>query len=129
MECADREAIGLPRMDEAKCLAHIDGCIREGFALLVEAGEFLAPVGTLLGVRYEMWFRREPIASDLFTYVLPEWRRKGVGLTLYRRFRSWRKEHGLKLCLGQVSGIEVERMEKLFAHLGMRKAGATYFEA
>lgn len=127
MEDSHREAtFPMPAIDRDRCMAHIDGCVSQGFAAVAVAGEFV--VGALLGAETGFWFSREKRVSDVFTYVLPAHRKSGIGLALYRSFRDWAHERGAKIMLGQLTGVEPERMEKLFDRFGLKKMGSTYIE-
>jgi len=119
-------AYAMAPMDPAKCIAHIDGCMREGFAMVGDVNDEV--VGCLLGAENAPWFSSQKRASDLFTYVDPDYRRTGLGLRLYRAFRAWAHERNLKVSLGQLTGVETERMERLFERFGLTKMGASYIE-
>src|SRR5690242_14827689 len=103
MERAHGEAAyRMPAIDRDKCMAHIEGCMGEGFAaVVVRDGQI---IGTMLGVVTDLWFSGERRASDLFTYVQPDQRHGGVGLRLYRMFRQWAHRRGTKIMHSQISG-------------------------
>jgi GNAT superfamily N-acetyltransferase len=111
-----QEAVNLPALDPTKATATWEAA---PFAILAEKdgdviGGFAANVSSF-------WFSAEPIACETFTDVLPEARGSGAGLALYGTFLRWAKKLGHRAVLANSCGLDNERLERVFAKLGLTK--------
>ena len=113
-------------VDWGKCLGWICKCRDEGFAMVAEKdGEV---IGAMLGHKEAPWFSEQEYAVDVFTFVSKAHRGTGAGLKLYRTFLRWAHENETPVFIGQNSGVQVERVEKIFGHLGLTKCGSVFIE-
>jgi GNAT superfamily N-acetyltransferase len=83
-------------------------------------------VGAFVANVTSFWFSSEPVACEVFTYVLPEARRSGAGVALYRTFLRWAKKLGHRAVLANSCGLDNERLERVFAKLGLLKMGSQW---
>lgn len=116
----------MPALNLAKCGMRLAACVADGFAVVAEhAGKL---IGCFLGQRGTLWMSCDPLAMEVFTYVVPEARNTGAGSALYRAFRVWAKTNELPLLLANSCGYD-ERFEKLFTRMGLTKIGCQFLEA
>jgi hypothetical protein len=91
--------VNLPALDLAKATT-----TWEAAPLAILAEKDGGVIGAFAGNVSSFWFSAEPIACETFTYVLPEARRSGAGLALYRTFLRWPKKLGHSAVLA--NGLE-----------------------
>lgn len=93
-----------------------------GFAYVAEHGEKLT--GILIGIADHLWFSEDRYATDLLFYS----ERPGDGLKMLRKFVewAWTTPRVVEITMGQSSGIDIERMDALYARAGLTKVGSMY---
>ncbi|HEY4117563.1 MAG TPA: GNAT family N-acetyltransferase [Byssovorax sp.] len=86
-------------------------------------------VGFLGGALTTYPFCNERLAHDVGFYVAPEARASSAAVRLIQAFRAWAVEQGAReVSLGVSSGVEVDRIERLYTRLGFRRMGGVYRE-
>lgn len=64
--------------------------------------------------------------SDKYTYVLPEYRTATHGRDLLKAARDYAIMNKVPMQLSILSGEDIDRKDKLYQRLGLRKVGFTY---
>lgn len=78
--------------------------------------------GALFGDVQQAWYSRALVASDLFFYA-----RDGSGIRLLHDFCQWAIQMGAQaIQMESTSGIEPERVSKLFEKFGLQRVGAVH---
>lgn len=100
-----------------RCIASRLGCV-----LVSTHGGRLT--GTIVGVAQELWWSRRKYATDLLFFS----ERAGDGFRLLKSFQdwAWSVPSVEEVTLGQSSGIDVERTEKLYLRAGLKKVGGLF---
>ena len=84
-------------------------------------------IGFIGGYWQSVLFGPMRVAFDSAFYVVPEHRGSTAAKRLVTALRDWARDQGAaELCLGISSGINTERAERLYEHLGLTRAGALY---
>lgn len=74
----------------------------------------------------EWWFSKERFIGDLVFYVRPSHRASRAAVLLLREAKKLAKMKDLPLFLGVMSGVDVERKDKLYARCGFTRVGGSY---
>lgn len=83
--------------------------------------------GVFLGVIGEQFFADGLQSSDFIQYVSSDSRGKGIGKSLINEYIKQAKERGVDdICIGSSSGINVERIGKMYEKLGFSMIGTTH---
>ena len=102
-------------------------------ALPLEAGVFCVVdvreglmVGFFLGHICRYFFSQAKASYDLAFYVTPEFRGSSSVVQLINAYETWAKSRGVKqIYLGQSTGVDMEKTDRLFNRLGYTKLGST----
>lgn len=81
-------------------------------------------VGSIGGGTATEWWSNEPIFGDLWFYVYKDNRKSKAGIDLIKRFI--RHGEGRHIKLGHVYNGDMDRKDKFYERLGLRKVGSTY---
>lgn len=85
------------------------------------------PVGGFLGMVGNHYFGKMKYSYDLALYVAPEFRRGRLGIVLLKEYIKQAKERGAQeITIGNSTGIEHERIGKLYESLGFTMYGFNY---
>ena len=111
------------KLDIMVCGNTLGNCISSalGFAeVAVHKGEI---TGMFLGCAIPLFYSKARMASDIVIYSDPK--RPGDGFRMARHFIdwAWKIPNVVEVTLSQSSGINIERTGKLYARLGLQKAG------
>jgi GNAT superfamily N-acetyltransferase len=91
--------------------------------LLLDNGQ--NAVGALGGVAYPDIYSGEMIASEMYWFVMPEYR--GGGIRLYRAFEEWAKEQEcLQVRMVHLLDSMPEKLERVYRHFGFTPAEVHY---
>lgn len=87
-------------------------------------------IGFMWGIISGQIWTDDPIAKDLFLYVLPEYRSEGIGELLIKEFEKWIKACGVEIIhTGANSGILADGpASSLYEKLGYKHGGKNYFK-
>lgn len=67
------------------------------------------------------------VASDLLFYIVPEHRGTRLGYRLIKEYRAWAYDQGcVEARLSVASGINEERVGRMYGHLGFEPFGTVY---
>ena len=84
-------------------------------------------VGMFVGAVIAHYFTEDRMSVDFLTYVHPDWRGGSLGPRMIKRYIAWARTRNVKLLtVGSSTGINPERIGKLFERLGFRNVGALY---
>lgn len=114
---------GIPR-DRQLIVRTMVSCMSSQFGCAFVAEREGKITGMLLGVAEQFWWSRARYATDLILHS----EYAGDGLALSRAFLAWaQKVPGVvEVTMGQSSGLDVERSERFYQFLGLRKVGGLY---
>jgi GNAT superfamily N-acetyltransferase len=85
------------------------------------------PVGGLLGYLDGYFFCDEKLACDLVLFIERPHRGGTAAARLIRAFRQWATERGAReLCLAISTGVEADRIGRLYERMGLRRVGGVY---
>ncbi len=109
------------KLDIMVCGNTLGNCISSalGFAeVAVHKGEL---TGMFLGCAIPLFYSKARMASDIIIYS----ERAGDGVRMTRHFIdwAWKIPNVVEVTLSQSSGINIERTGKIYARLGLQKAG------
>ena len=83
--------------------------------------------GLMLAAVSEHWCSTDRVAYDLALYVKPERRGGMAAIRMIRYYVRWAQERGAKMIsLGTSTGINSERVSKLYERLGFKKVGYAF---
>ena len=83
-------------------------------------------VGSIALNEDTMWYSDKPHLVDNWFYVLPEFRKSGVGLALLNAAKEFAKERGLPLLIVIFNMEDVETKMKMMQHHGFKLAGGLF---
>lgn len=93
-------------------------------AVLVALDEYQNIVGAAICAVYVDWRTGQRIAIEQGIYVLPEYRNTKAGILLVKGFKEWALHNDAeRIQIGTMSGIEAERVVKLYERLGFTQCG------
>lgn len=93
-------------------------------AVLVALDEYQNIVGAAICAVYVDWRTGQRIAVEQGIYVLPEYRTTKAGILLVKGFQEWAVHNNAeRIQIGTMSGIEAERVVKLYERLGFTQCG------
>ena len=83
--------------------------------------------GLLVAEIVEYFFSLELLAIDSLFFIRKE-KRKTIGaMKLLKAYFEWAKSHNVtEITLSSTNGVEVEKLEKMYAKLGFNKVGFMY---
>lgn len=87
-------------------------------------------IGFMWGMIAGQIWTDDPIAKDLFLYVLPEYRSEGIGELLIKEFEKWVEACGINIIhTGANSGILADDpASHLYERLGYKHGGKNYLK-
>ena len=87
-------------------------------------------VGFFFGWTHEMWFSRDVIGEELFHYVAPSYRGRGIGREMAAGFFDWcQVQSDVKaIHYSNSFGINVEHSEKIYTDLGAVHVGGYFIK-
>lgn len=86
------------------------------------------PVGFFGAMINEHWASDDLVAHDFALYVVPENRGSRLGLNMIKMYNQWANANGAKIAmLGASTGIDGDRVSKLFEHVGFNNIGGLYY--
>jgi N-acetylglutamate synthase-like GNAT family acetyltransferase len=98
---------------------------RFGIALVEEQGGVV--IGGFIGVIQQHWFGSDTCASDFALFVDPAHRTGMTGLKLIKQYIKTAREKGAdQIMLANSTGVEAERVAKLFESLGFKRRGYVF---
>jgi len=84
-------------------------------------------IGGFVAYLDHFYFSDAVLANDLALFVVPEKRGKVPIRKVLDMYRSWALSHGaMRVNIGSSTGINTERVERLFALLGFERTGAIF---
>ncbi len=84
-------------------------------------------IGGFVAYLDHFYFSDAILANDLALFVIPEKRGKVPIRKVLSMYRLWALDHGaMRINIGSTTGINTERVEKLFALLGFERTGAVF---
>lgn len=93
-------------------------------AVLVALDEYQNIVGAAIFAAYVDWRTGQRTAIEQGIYVLPEYRNTKAGILLVKGFQEWAVHNDAeRIQIGTMSGIESERVVKLYERLGFTQCG------
>ncbi len=83
--------------------------------------------GAIIVIITDMYFSRAKTSSDLFFYVEPDSRNKGIGTNLIKYYIAWAKIRKIDdISLSSSTGIAESAMKKVAKKYNMQKVGVNY---
>lgn len=111
------------RFNERTTTAFINHQINHD-SVLVVLDEYENIIGAAICATCIDWRTGDRLAIEQGIYVLPEYRNTKAGISLVRGFKEWAVGHEVdRIQIGTMSGIESERVVKLYEHLGFELVG------
>lgn len=93
-------------------------------AVLVVLDEYENVIGGAICAICVDWRTGQRMAIEQGIYVLPEYRNTKAGILLVKGFKEWSVNNDAeRIQIGTMSGIESERIVKLYEHLGFEQCG------
>jgi len=83
--------------------------------------------GLLVAEVVEYFFSQELLAIDSLFFIKKA-KRKSIGaMKLLKAYFKWAKSHNVtEITLSSTNGVEIEKLEKMYAKLGFNKVGFMY---
>ena len=98
--------------------------IRRYGSIFIVSDEYSNPVGAVIGAISSDWRTGHKIAFEQGVYVIPEYRRSNAAKSLIDAFIGWSKlQNADRIQLGTMSGIQAEKVIKLYESLGFELRG------
>lgn len=98
--------------------------IRRYGSIFIVSDEYNNPVGGIIGAINTDWRTGHKIAFEQGVYVLPEYRCSNAAKSLINAFVGWSKlQNADRIQLGTMSGIQAEKVVKLYESLGFELCG------
>lgn len=111
--------------DEDKVTTLMYHFVTRGGAFVAERGDEI--VGMMAGACAEAFFGREKYASDLVTYVKPEFRGSSAFVRLVKAFETWARAQGaIDVILGVSCELEMEKTRKVYEKIGYNLSGHAF---
>ena len=118
--------VEVPKINTHKLIERINELLHKG--VVVVAVEDKKIVGSIGGWVTTDWWTDESHLSDLWFYVYPEHRKSRFAKNLCMDFIKIAKDAKLKTRLGHIFSGDLDRKDKFYSKLGMKKIGSTYME-
>ena len=113
----------LDKINAKKLSETVLGIINNG-VVFVAIDEDERIIGSVGGSFFFEWWSDEKILGDLWFYVYKSNRSSTAAIDLIRRFIK--AGNGVKMKLGHIYSGDLERKDKFYERLGLKKAGSTY---
>lgn len=96
---------------------------KDVFCVLSKQGDVYT--GFFVGQICSYYFSDEVDAHDVAFFVMPEYRSSPDAIELITAYENWAEKKGVRYAyLAQSSGVQIERVDKLFNYLGYEKLGS-----
>ena len=118
--------VEVPKINTHKLIERVNELLHQGVVLVALEGNKI--VGSIGGKVTTDWWADEKYLSDLWFYVYPEHRKSTYAKNLCIDFIKIAKDAKLKTRLGHIFSGDLDRKDKFFSKLGMKKVGSTYME-
>jgi len=93
-------------------------------SIFIVSDEYSNPIGAVIGAISSDWRTGHKIAFEQGVYVLPEYRCSNAAKSLINAFIGWSKlQNADRIQLGTMSGIQAEKVVKLYESLGFELRG------
>lgn len=113
----------ISEIDPEKFSNSVLGAINRGVVFIaIEEGRMIGSIG---GVYSSEWWSTEKVLGDLWFYVEPESRATRAAANLLKQFMEVGK--GIQVKLGHMYSDDLERKNKFYERLGLKKVGTSYF--
>ncbi|HFU76717.1 MAG TPA: hypothetical protein ENK66_10780 [Arcobacter sp.] len=84
-------------------------------------------VGLFIGDIVEYFFSSERLALDTIFYIVKSKRKSLGAMKLLTAYFDWANSHDVReICLSSTNGVEVEKIERMYAKLGFHRVGIMY---
>lgn len=116
-------------VDDYRAIPNIEAFLKEPSVLCLVLADGDEIVGALLAQIIPLWWAYGDAAQDVFFYVKPDYR--GRGIRLMRAYRRWAKafESVIYIHYGiSFGGPEAEKTAQLYRALGFSEAGHDFIE-
>lgn len=111
-------------VNEEKARRYFRDLVERGRVLVAEEDGDL--VGAIAADVHTYPFTDDTILQQQFVYVMPEWRRTRIGITLIRHLIDLAKRAHMPLFFGISTGTDVDRLGALLQRLGFKCIGGMY---
>lgn len=114
--------------DQEKVKMFLDHIITTGLGIVILAeDENKNVIGAMAGMLYPHYFGNELQASDLFLFVIPQYRTGTTGARLMKHFEEEAIKRGAsEVVLANSTGVEKDKVAKLFERSGYVHRGYVY---
>jgi GNAT superfamily N-acetyltransferase len=114
-------------------LARVGGLIEDGRGIVLASfdvrGDKKVITGALAGVLAPSLFSGRLMATEVFWYVLPEYRGRSDALRLFAAFEEWAAEVNAKMiCFIHLIALAPEKLEKLYRSRGYTPVEVCYLK-
>ncbi|WP_457749135.1 hypothetical protein [Sulfurimonas sp.] len=100
-------------------------CSDKALVLVLKADNLI--VGFFVAEIVEYFFSKELLAIDSLFFIVKEKRKSTGAMKILKSYFQWAESHNVKeITLSSTNGVEVEKIEKMYAKLGFRKVGVMY---
>lgn len=114
---------GLPEIDDRGCRMLLAGSLAHKRRLILVSERNGVITGFMFCMVEELFYSKAKYASDVILYANDGF----SGALMVRRFMRWAKTMSVaQIQLGVSSGLNVDRLERLYQKLGLAKAGALF---
>lgn len=120
---AESPVFSKQRFNERSTTAFINHQISKD-SVLVVLDEYENVISAAICATCIDWRTGDRLAIEQGIYVLPEYRSSKAGILLVKGFKEWAANNEAdRIQIGTMSGIEAERVVKLYERLGFNQAG------
>jgi GNAT superfamily N-acetyltransferase len=96
-----------------------------GFVCVAESGG--VKIGWMFGACVEHWFSSDKVATEMTTYILPEYRGGSDAPRMIKAFKKWAENMGAtETQIGITTAVNEERTSALYERLGFHPAGRIF---
>lgn len=126
-EMHENTEMNVSPINSEKLISKVNELIHKGI-IFIAIDEKNNLAGSIGGCIARDWWSDEPYLSDCWFYVSPKYRGSSASMKLAKRFVKAGKENKLSVRLGHIFSGKIEKKDKFFERLGMKKAGSVFVE-
>ena len=122
-------SVDMSPVNSEKMIFAINDIVHNGISLVVMEDNFV--VGSIGGKRHSDWWSDEKYFSDMWFYVMKDFRKSKAANLLLKSFIKRIKEQcpDDKIRLGHIFSGDCDRKDNFFQRAGFRKVGSVLMEA
>lgn len=115
------------KYSHSKVRTLVENLINSDIGFVYVAEREGVPIGWMYGACVEHWFSSDKVATEMATYILPEYRGGADAPRMIKAFKKWAEDVGaVETQIGITTSINEERTSSLYERLGFNPAGRIF---